>query len=213
MKLHQEGKTTLRNQLIVYLIIGLITQFNYVYLNYVTPFFLVIFLFFIYFFRKPNRKFEIRNDKIYSPCDGKVVVIEETNETEFYNDKRIQISVFMSPLNIHNNLYPISGIVTYKKYHPGKFLFAWMPKASTDNERSTIVIKNNKISVLCRQIAGALARRIVTYSKLEDKVNAGEEIGFIKFGSRVDIFLPLGTEILVKIGEKVIGGKSVMAKY
>lgn len=213
MKLHKEGKTTLRNQLIIYLIIGIITQFNYNFFNYITPIFLVIFLFFLYFFRKPNRKFEIKNDVIYSPCDGKVVVIEKTQETEFFNDQRIQVSVFMSPLNIHNNLYPISGLVTYKKYHPGKFFLAWKPKASTDNERSTIVIKNNKISVLCRQIAGAIARRIVTYSKIEDEVNAGDEIGFIKFGSRVDIFLPLGTEVEVKIGENVTGGQSIIAKY
>ena len=213
MKLHKEGKTTLRNQLIIYLIIGIITQFNYNFFNYITPIFLVIFLFFLYFFRKPNRKFEIKNDVIYSPCDGKVVVIEKTQETEFFNDQRIQVSVFMSPLNIHNNLYPISGLVTYQKYHPGKFFLAWKPKASTDNERSTIVIKNNKISVLCRQIAGAIARRIVTYSKIEDEVNVGDEIGFIKFGSRVDIFLPLGTEVEVKIGEKVTGGQSIIAKY
>ena len=213
MKLHKEGKTTLRNQLIIYLIIGIITQFNYNFFNYITPIFLVIFLFFLYFFRKPNRKFEIKNDVIYSPCDGKVVVIEKTQETEFFNDQRIQVSVFMSPLNIHNNLYPISGLVTYQKYHPGKFFLAWKPKASTDNERSTIVIKNNKISVLCRQIAGAIARRIVTYSKIEDEVNAGDEIGFIKFGSRVDIFLPLGTEVEVKIGENVTGGQSIIAKY
>ena len=129
------------------------------------------------------------------------------------SDNRIQVSVFMSPLNIHNNLYPISGIVTYTKYHPGKFIAAWKPKASTDNERSSIVIKNNKISVLCRQIAGAVARRIVTYSKVEEKVNSGDEIGFIKFGSRVDIFLPIGTQIEVKIGEKVSGGQSIIAKY
>ena len=213
MKLHKEGRTTLRNQLIIYLILGLITQFNYNFINYITPFFLVIFLFFLYFFRKPDRNLEIKNDIVYSPCDGKVVVIEETQETEFYKDQRIQISIFMSPLNIHNNLYPISGLVTYTKYHPGKFFLAWKPKASTDNERSSIVIKNNKISVLCRQIAGAIARRIVTYSKIDDQINAGDEIGFIKFGSRVDIFLPIGTVVEVKIGEKVTGGQSIIAKY
>ena len=119
----------------------------------------------------------------------------------------------MSPLNIHNNLYPISGIVTYTKYHPGKFLMAWKPKASTDNERCTIVIENNKISVLCRQIAGALARRIITYSKVKDVVNVSDEIGFIKFGSRVDLFLPIETKIKVTLGDKVVGGKSIIAKY
>ena len=119
----------------------------------------------------------------------------------------------MSPLNIHNNLYPISGVINYKKYHPGKFLFAWKPKASTDNERSTIVIKNNKISILCRQIAGAVARRIITYSKLRENVTVANEIGFIKFGSRVDLFLPKGTKMEVNIGDKVKGGQSMIAKY
>ena len=119
----------------------------------------------------------------------------------------------MSPLNVHNNLYPISGKVTYTKYHPGNFLFAWMPKASTKNERNTIVIENNKISILCRQIAGALARRIISYSKPNEIINAADELGFIKFGSRVDLFLPIGTKVEVKIGSKVIGGQSIIAKY
>ena len=126
---------------------------------------------------------------------------------------KMQVSIFMSPLNIHNNLYPITGSVTYTKYHPGKFLFAWKPKASDQNERSTIVIENDKISILCRQIAGALARRIITYSRNKEQVSAADEIGFIKFGSRVDMFLPLGTKIKVKIGEKVSGGQSIIAKY
>ena len=119
----------------------------------------------------------------------------------------------MSPLNVHNNLYPISGKIKYTKYHPGKYLFAWNPKSSTDNERSTIVIENKSISVLCRQIAGALARRIVTYAKLNTDVNCGEELGFIKFGSRVDLFLPIGTKINQKIGDNVIGGESIIAKF
>tara|TARA_B100000945_G_C20358712_1_gene586017 strand:+ start:537 stop:1178 length:642 start_codon:yes stop_codon:yes gene_type:complete len=213
MKLHKEGKTTLRNQFIIYIIIGIITQFNYNFYYYITPVFLITFLFFLYFFRKPNRKFEREKNSIYAPCDGKVVVIEKTIETEFYNDKRIQVSIFMSPLNIHNNLYPISGTVTYTKYHPGKSIMAWKPKASTDNERSTIVVENNKISILCRQIAGALARRIITYSKVNDIVNVADEIGFIKFGSRVDLFLPIDTKINVSLGEKVIGGQSIIAQY
>ena len=213
MKLHKEGKTTLRNQFIIYIIIGIITQFNYNFYYYITPVFLITFLFFLYFFRKPNRKFAREKNSIYAPCDGKVVVIEKTIETEFYNDKRIQVSIFMSPLNIHNNLYPISGTVTYTKYHPGKSIMAWKPKASTDNERSTIVVENNKISILCRQIAGALARRIITYSKVNDIVNVADEIGFIKFGSRVDLFLPIDTKINVSLGEKVIGGQSIIAQY
>ena len=174
---------------------------------------LFILLITLNFFRIPKRTFKRKKDAVYAPCDGKVVVIEKTTETEFYNDKRIQVSVFMSPLNIHNTLYPISGMVAYTKYHPGKFLVAWNPKASTDNERCTVVVKNNKISVLCRQIAGAIARRIITYSKIKETINTADEIGFIKFGSRVDLFLPIGTKIEVTIGDKVIGGQSIIAKY
>jgi len=214
MKLHKEGSKSLVNEIIILIVIA---YFYYTSGNQVVEILFAIMLFIfictLYFFRIPKRDFERKSDVIYAPCDGKVVVIEETRESEFYNDNRIQVSVFMSPLNIHNNLYPISGIVTYTKYHPGKFIAAWKPKASTDNERSSIVIKNNKISVLCRQIAGAVARRIVTYSKVEEKVNSGDEIGFIKFGSRVDIFLPIGTQIEVKIGEKVSGGQSIIAEY
>ncbi len=214
MKLHKEGYKTLINEIIILIILGYLSfTFKNQTLNIIFIITLFIFLSSIYFFRIPKRKFDIKNNTIYSPCDGKVVVIEKTKETEFYNDIKLQVSIFMSPLNIHNNLYPISGLVTYTKYHPGKFLFAWKPKASIDNERSTIVIENKKISVLCRQIAGALARRIVTYSKSNEQVNAADEIGFIKFGSRVDLFLPLETEINVKIGEKVVGGQSIIGKY
>ena len=214
MKLHKEGYKSLRNEIIILIILA---YFSYISDNKIVDslFAIMLFIFVITlnFFRIPKRTFERQNDIIYSPCDGKVVVIEETLETEYYKDKRIQVSVFMSPLNVHNNLYPISGMVTYTKYHPGKFLVAWNPKASTDNERSTVVVENNKISVLCRQIAGALARRIITYSKAKDSVNSADEIGFIKFGSRVDLFLPIGTKIDVVIGDKVIGGQSVIAKY
>ena len=161
----------------------------------------------------PKRNFERKDSVVYAPCDGKVVVIEETSENEFYKDKRIQVSIFMSPLNVHNQLYPISGDVKYAKYHPGKFLVAWHPKASSDNERSTVVVENDKISVLIRQIAGAVARRIVTYSKLGETATTADEFGFIKFGSRVDLFLPIGTEINVKINQKVSGGESIIAKY
>ena len=214
MKLHKEGYKSLRNEIIILILLGF---FSYISDSKIVDslYAIMIFIFVITlnFFRIPKRTFERQNDIIYSPCDGKVVVIEETLETEYYKDKRIQVSVFMSPLNVHNNLYPISGMVTYTKYHPGKFLVAWNPKASTDNERSTVVVENNKISVLCRQIAGALARRIITYSKAKDSVNSADEIGFIKFGSRVDLFLPIGTKIDVVIGDKVIGGQSVIAKY
>lgn len=214
MKLHKEGIKTLRNEIIILLILGIFSYFSYnqiIDILFLTILF--IFLVTIYFFRVPSRCFPRKNNIIYAPCDGKVVVIEKTLEKEFYNNKRIQVSVFMSPLDVHNNVYPILGEIVYTKYHPGKFLFAWNPKASTKNERSTIVIENNKISVLCRQIAGALARRIITYSKPKEKINSADEMGFIKFGSRVDLFLPIGTKIEVKIGSKVVGGQSIIAKY
>ena len=214
MKLHKEGYKSIRNEIIILIILA---YFSYIsdskIVDSLYAIMLFIFVITLNFFRIPKRTFERQNDIIYSPCDGKVVVIEETLETEYYKDKRIQVSVFMSPLNVHNNLYPISGMVTYTKYHAGKFLVAWNPKASTDNERSTVVVENNKISVLCRQIAGALARRIITYSKAKDSVNSADEIGFIKFGSRVDLFLPTGTKIEVVIGDKVIGGQSIIAEY
>ena len=214
MKLHKEGHKSLRNQIIILILIAYFCYTTDIQiLNNLFLIILFIFLLTLNFFRIPARTFERKDGVVYAPCDGKVVVIEETTENEFYKDKRIQISVFMSPLNIHNNLYPISGMVSYKKYHPGKFLVAWNPKASTDNERSTVVVENDRISILCRQIAGALARRIVTYSKKKEKVNVADEIGFIKFGSRVDLFLPIGSNIKVKIGEKVTGGQSMIAKY
>mgnify|MGYP006235270067 CR=1 FL=1 len=214
MKLHKEGYKSLRNEIII---LTVLAYFSLILSNQIINILFVIMLFIfvitLNFFRIPKRVFERKNNIIYAPCDGKVVVIEETTENEYYKDKRIQVSVFMSPLNVHNNLYPISGIVAYTKYHPGRFLVAWNPKASTDNERSTVVIKNEKISVLCRQIAGALARRIITYSKVKETANSADEIGFIKFGSRVDLFLPIGTKIKVTLEDKVTGGKSIIAKY
>ena len=167
----------------------------------------------VLFFRVPKRKFEKKEGFIYAPCDGKVVVIEETEEKEYYNEKRMQISIFMSPLNIHNNLYPISGKIIYKKYHPGKFFFAWQPKASTDNEHCSVVIENKKISLLTKQIAGALARRIVNYSYIQKEVKVSNELGFIKFGSRVDIFLPVNTKINIQINQKVTGGQTIIGVY
>jgi phosphatidylserine decarboxylase len=164
-----------------------------------------------WFFRVPNRSFTNDDNIVTSPCDGKVVVIEETEETEYFKDKRIQVSVFMSPLNVHNNLYPISGKVDYYKYHAGKYLVAWHPKSSTENERSTVVVSNSKTTILFRQIAGALARRIVTYAQEGDTAKQNDEFGFIKFGSRVDLYLPLGTKIDCKIGDVVQGGVSKIA--
>ncbi|MCO5258664.1 MAG: phosphatidylserine decarboxylase family protein [Crocinitomicaceae bacterium] len=166
-----------------------------------------IFTFFfliLQFFRVPNRKAVFSATDILCPADGKVVVIEEVEETEYFKDRRIQVSIFMSPLNVHANYNPISGIVQYVKYHKGLFLVAWHPKSSTDNERSTFVIKHtNGQEVLFRQIAGAVARRICYYVKENQEVKTGEEFGFIKFGSRIDLFLPIGTKIDVNIGDVV----------
>lgn len=165
------------------------------------------------FFRSPKRDQTIGDRLVIAPCDGKVVVIEQTTETEFYKDKRIQVSIFMSPLNVHINWYPISGIVKFLRYHEGKFLVAWHPKASTENERTTMVIEKVGFSVLVRQIAGAVAKRIVYYPHENDKVKQGSELGFIKFGSRVDLYLPLDAKINVAIGQKTTGGVTVIAEY
>ena len=164
------------------------------------------------FFRRPVRISDTKENELTCPADGEVVVIEETEEPEYFKDKRLQVSIFMSPFNVHANWYPVNGEVKYVKYHPGKFLVAWHPKSSTDNERSTVVIEaNNGTEILVRQIAGAVARRIVTYSRLEDIADKNNELGFIKFGSRVDIFLPLGTKVNVKLKDKVTGNKTILA--
>lgn len=165
------------------------------------------------FFRNPNRKTTLDDAHIIAPVDGKVVVIEEVEEPEFFKDKRIQVSIFMSPINVHVTRYAMSGKIAYSKYHPGKYLVAWHPKASTENERTTVVIQNETFgNVLYRQIAGALAKRIVNYAKEGEMVTQGADAGFIKFGSRVDLFLPIGTKINVKLGDKVKGGVQVIAK-
>ncbi|WP_158975802.1 phosphatidylserine decarboxylase family protein [Cellulophaga sp. L1A9] len=164
------------------------------------------------FFRNPKRKVLKSFDEILAPVDGKVVVIEEVQENEYFKDKRLQVSIFMSPINVHVTRYPASGAITYSKYHPGKFLVAWHPKASEENERTTIVIKTPKFGeILYRQIAGALAKRIVNYAKVGDSAHQGEDAGFIKFGSRVDLFLPLDSAINVKLNQKVIGAKTCIA--
>ena len=174
---------------------------------------LVILVIILQFFRNPKRHTVINKNQIIAPVDGKVVVIEEVVESEYFNDKRRQVSIFMSPLNVHVTRYPISGTVKFSKYHPGKYLVAWHPKASTDNERTTIVVENNSVGkILYRQIAGALARRIVNYAKVDDKAIQGEDAGFIKFGSRVDIFLPLDMKILVNIDQVTRGGETVIAE-
>lgn len=165
------------------------------------------------FFRHPSRKHTLGENLIIAPADGKVVVIEETNEHEYFKDRRLQVSIFMSPVNVHVNRYPIAGIVSFFKYHPGKFLAAWEPKSSTDNERTTVVVKHaNGTEILFRQIAGALARRIVWYCKEGDLAKQCGEMGFIKFGSRVDLFLPIGTKLNVKIGDVVKGSQSILGE-
>ncbi len=165
----------------------------------------------ISFFRYPIFEVEKNDSQILSPADGKIVVIEKVTESEYLNEKRIQVSIFMSPLNTHMNRYPISGKMSYHKYHKGKFLVAWDPKSSTDNERNTIVIENDKLKLLVRQIAGAVARRIRWYGKVGEEVTQGEQLGFIKFGSRLDLFIPLDAEINVKLNEPVRAGKTVIA--
>ena len=208
MKIHKEGYKIIRNFIIISLTILLF--FPYFYLSFIL---ISTLLLIVYFFRVPNRKIKTSKNVVFAPCDGKIVQIREVEETEFFKQKKILVSIFMSPLNVHSNHYPIDGNVVYTKYHPGKFLVAWNPKSSTKNERSSVVIENTKISVLVRQIAGALARRIVTYSKRNEQVTSGEELGFIKFGSRVDLYLPLSTEINVKLNEKVKAKISIIAKY
>lgn len=172
---------------------------------------LVFFILVVSFFRIPSRKPTISNNQVIAPADGKVVVIEETVDTEYFKDKRLQVSIFMSPLNVHVNRNPISGDVIYNQYHKGKFLVAWHPKSSTENERHSVVIRKNGFEVLVKQIAGAVAKRIINYLEVGQKVEQGAEMGFIKFGSRVDLLLPVGTKINVALNEVVQGGVTVIA--
>ena len=174
---------------------------------------LLVFILILQFFRNPKRNTQIDDAHVVSPVDGKVVVIEEVQESEYFKDKRLQVSVFMSPINVHVTRYPIGGKVLFSKYHPGKYLVAWHPKSSEKNERTTVVVENSKFGkVLYRQIAGFLARRIVNYAKKDQNVVQGNDAGFIKFGSRVDLFLPLGTKLDIKLNQKVRGGETVIAK-
>ena len=218
MKFHKEGIPSLIITLIVVAIINFLTSyfFNYypivLWLGYLLSAFLLITI--LQFFRSPKRTIIINDNHIIAPADGTIVVIEEVTESEYFKDKRLQISIFMSPTNVHINRYPISGLVKYSKYHPGLFLVAWHPKSSTDNGRTTIVVehKNGQL-ILFRQIAGAMARRIVNNAKEGDKATQGDEFGFIKFGSRVDLLLPLNVKVKVKLEQKVRGGETIIAAF
>lgn len=173
---------------------------------------LFFYIMILQFFRNPNRNISPLDNQIVAPVDGKVVVIEEVYEEEYFKDKRLMVSIFMSPINVHVTRYAVSGLVKYSKYHPGKYLVAWHPKASTENERTSVVIENKVFGeIMYRQIAGALAKRIVNYAEEGTQVVQGTDAGFIKFGSRVDLYLPLDTKVNVKLNEKAIGNKTVIA--
>lgn len=218
MTIHKEGRGMLIALIVILAVINLsiylILQ-DWIVLRYVIgSFSLLLFLTVLQFFRSPKRAYIINENQILAPADGKVVVIEEVEESEYYQGKRRQISVFMSPINVHVNRNPISGIVKYFQYHPGKYLVAWHPKASFENERTTVVLENSKKqSILMRQIAGALAKRIVWYVKEMDQVAQTDEFGFIKFGSRVDVFVPLDAKIKVELGQITKGGLTVLAEF
>lgn len=201
----------------IFVILGILLSERFIELFWLLKLVQTILLFFLIivlqFFRNPKRITKADNNQIVAPVDGKVVVIEEVEESEYFNGKRLQVSIFMSPINVHVTRYAMSGVIEYSKYHPGKYLVAWHPKASTENERTTVVIKNKTIGeVLYRQIAGALAKRIVNYAKEGEEVVQSKDAGFIKFGSRVDLYLPIGTKINVKLGDKVKGGVQVIAE-
>ena len=216
MTIHKEGYPTI---LLITLVSGALALATHLHLAPVScilawivyAILLFFWLFIISFFRLPKRIHSFDENAIIAPADGKVVVIEEIVDQEYFNEKRLQISVFMSPANVHVNRNPISGKVLYSVYHKGKYLVAWDPKSSTENERHSVVLSNNKITILVKQIAGAVARRIVNYSKVDENVKQNNELGFIKFGSRVDLLLPTNVKTAVKIGDVVQGGVTVLA--
>lgn len=218
MTIHREGYTTIG---IAALAFGIINLLSFTFISSSLPWLaaslfaitLFLFLFIVSFFRIPNRALTIDDNAIVAPADGKVVVIEEVVDEEYYKEKRLQISVFMSPANVHVNRNPIAGKVVYNQYHKGKYLVAWHPKSSTENERWSIVVEHPKGSVLYKQIAGALAKRICNYLQVGQAVQQTEEYGFIKFGSRVDLLLPTNAQVKVKMGEVVKGGVTVLATW
>jgi phosphatidylserine decarboxylase len=212
---HKEGAKIIFVALVVTVGVVLLSEqfiHSFWLLKFVQIFALVFLIIILQFFRNPKRHVTAADHNIIAPVDGKVVVIEEVYEPEYFKEKRLQVSIFMSPINVHVTRYAVNGLVKYSKYHPGKYLVAWHPKASTENERTTVVIENSYFGeVLYRQIAGALARRIVNYAKEGMQVVQGTDAGFIKFGSRVDIFLPLGTQVNVTLNQKAVGGKTIIA--
>lgn len=217
MTIHKEGYTTIALTILFIFIINAFIDYRYADITwlrwaiYIISF--ILFLTVLQFFRNPRRKWTSADHKLVCPADGKVVVIEETEEGEYFKDRRIQVSIFMSPVNVHVNRNPISGTVKFFKYHSGKYLAAWNPKSSTENERTTVVVEHaSGVEILYRQIAGALAKRIVWYVKEGDLVEQGKEFGFIKFGSRVDIFLPLDTKIDVELNQMVKGGITILGE-
>lgn len=217
MTIHKEGFAIIRNTALGLIVINLLLLVLFPSSTEATKiiafFSFIVFLPVLNFFRLPKNTIICDEKSVFSPADGKVVVIEPVEETEYFNEKRLQVSVFMSVTNVHVNWFPINGIIKYYKHHNGRFMAAYLPKSSAENERSTVVLENSsKVEILVRQIAGALARRIVTYAEKNATVKQNEQLGFIKFGSRVDVFLPLDAEIKVAIGDKVQGGRSVIAK-
>lgn len=216
MTIHKEGFTIIFYTLLI--LVGINAPLEYWaagawYTTTVEILSLIFFVLIVQFFRHPSRNIPNDPNAIIAPADGKVVVIEEVQEPEFIKGACRQISIFMSPVNVHVNRYPVSGEVVYEKYHPGKYLVAWHPKSSTENERTTVAVKHEKGTVLFRQIAGALAKRIVCYSKTGHKAVAGGEFGFIKFGSRVDVYIPLDAKVHVELNQKTTGGETIIASW
>ena len=216
MTIHKEGYKTI---LISAMIFAAINLASFYYLSFYYPWLswiifiasIVMLLFIISFFRVPQRTMSLGEKLVVAPADGKVVVIEEIFDEEYFKDRRLQVSIFMSPANVHQNRTPVSGEIVYSQYHKGKYLVAWNPKSSTENERHSVVIKNQAAEVLVKQIAGAVAKRIINYLKVGQKVEQSAEMGFIKFGSRVDVLLPVGTKVNVSLNQHVQGGVSVLA--
>jgi phosphatidylserine decarboxylase len=216
MRIHKEGHRFIIVVLLILTVFNSLIFFTtgIIWLVYASSILsLIVFTLILYFFRNPSRELEEEHNTVFAPADGKVVVIEEVLEEEYFKDRRIQVSIFMSPLNVHVNRYPVSGTIKYFRYHEGDYLVAWHPKSSSHNERTSVVLEAKEgVELLVRQIAGAMARRIVCYAVEGEEVMQGEQMGFIKFGSRVDIFLPLDAKIKVKLNENVQGNRSIIAQ-